>query len=96
MLRMFGGGKGRRSAYDAFMLRLHHFLKESETIQTQATRRVFTFAPGSAWLLFSDGLAHAQLRGRFTLEHSFFVSSECLTQPAEWPVNILAGLTRND
>jgi hypothetical protein len=96
VLRLIAGGKGGRSAYDAFMLRLHHFLKESEALQTQATRRVCTFAPGTAWLLFSDGLAHAQLRGRFTLEHSFFVPPECLVHPAEWPVNVLAGAARND
>lgn len=96
MLRLLTGGKAGRSPYDAFMLRLHHFLKESEANQTQATRRVCTFPPGTAWLLFSDGLAHAQLRGRFTLEHSFFVPPECLLQPAEWPVNVLVAATRKE
>jgi hypothetical protein len=93
MLRLFTGPKAGRSAYDALMLRLHHFLKENEAFQSQATRRVCTFAPGTAWLLFSDGLAHAQLRGRFVLEHSFFVSPESLVQPAEWPVGIVAAMT---
>lgn len=91
VLQLFGGRAGR-STYDAFMLRLHHFLKESEPFQTQAARKVCTFAPGSAWMLFSDGLAHAQLRGRFALEHSFFVPSECLVRPAESPVSVLASL----
>ncbi len=89
VLRLFTGRKTGRSLYDAFMLRLHHFLKESEPFQAQAPRKVCSFAPQSAWMLFSDGLAHAQLRGRFALEHSYFVPPDCLVQPADWPVTIL-------
>ena len=72
------------------MLRLHHFLKEDETFQTQAARRLWTFRPGSTWLLFSDGASHALMRGRFSLEHSFFVPAECLVRPEESPLAHLA------
>ena len=76
-------------AYDAWMLRLHHFLKEDEMFQAQAARRMWTFPPRSMWLLFSDGVAHAQLRGRFALDHSFFVPQSALTRPAESPLAML-------
>lgn len=82
-------GRRRRSAYDAWMLRLHHFLKEDQGFQLLAARRMWSFPPGSMWLLFTDGLAHAQLRGRFALEHSFFVPPECLQLPEESPLGLL-------
>jgi hypothetical protein len=79
----------RRSHYDALMLRLHHFLKQDLHFQTRAARKVIRLQAGSAWLLFSDGLAHAHLRGQYVLEHSFFVEPKCLQCPSEWPVAIL-------
>jgi 3-deoxy-D-manno-oct-2-ulosonic acid (Kdo) hydroxylase len=99
VVRVFTGTKARRTAYDAWMLKLHHFLKEDDAFQAQASRRVWTFPPGSMWLLFADGVAHAQLRGQFSLEHSYFVPTECLTYPEEAPVSMLAacgagGITR--
>jgi hypothetical protein len=72
------------------MLRLHHFLKQDEAFQAQAARRMWTFPPGSMWVLFADGVAHAQLRGRYALEHSFFVPVESLHRPAESPLVRLA------
>ena len=92
VVRLFAGRGPGRSAYDAWMLRLHHFLKENEGFQAQAARRLWTFPPGSMWLLFSDGLAHALLRGRFSLEHSFFVPHECLTRREDAPVSHLVQL----
>jgi 3-deoxy-D-manno-oct-2-ulosonic acid (Kdo) hydroxylase len=89
MLGLLSGGRQRRSAYDGWMLRLHHFLKEDQAFQMQAARKMWSFPPGSMWLLFSDGLAHAQLRGRFALEHSFFVPQECLELPEESPLGVL-------
>ena len=81
LVRLFVPGRPPRSPYDAWMLRLHHQLKEDEVFQAQAARRLWTFPPGAAWLLFSDGLAHALMRGRFALEHSFFVPHANLTRP---------------
>jgi hypothetical protein len=90
VVRLFTAGRAGRSAYDAWMLRLHHFLKQNDRFQAQAVRRVWTFGPGSMWLLFADGVAHAHLRGRYVLEHSFFVPVELLARPAESPLMQLA------
>lgn len=90
VVRLFTGGRAGRSAYDAWMLRLHHFLKQDEAFQAQAARRVWTFPPGSMWALFADGVAHAQLRGRYVLEQTFFVPVELMRRPAESPLALLA------
>ena len=76
------------------MLRLHHFLKQDEVFQVHAARRVWTFPPGSMWVLFADGVAHAALRGRYVLEHSFFVPLELLHHPDDSPLAHLAAAGR--
>jgi hypothetical protein len=86
VVRLFTGGGPARSAYDTWMLRLHHEMKEDEAFQAQAVRRLWTFPPGSVWMLFSDGVAHALMRGRFTLEHSFFVPHANLARPDASPL----------
>src|SRR5262249_16942119 len=77
------------SAYDTCMLRFHHFLKANEELQERSMKRVWSFAPGSAWLAMTDTLSHAVLRGRHALEHSYFVPPGTWALPDEAPVNIL-------
>ena len=89
LIRLFTGDRGGRTAYDAFMLRLDHFLKQDNDFQTRAARRLWQFPPGAFWLLFSDGLSHAQLRGRFALELAFFVPPAALAASDAAPLAIL-------
>lgn len=78
-----------RTEYDEFMLRLHHFLKTNDEFQERAARRLWHFKPGTAWLLFSDALSHAELRGQYALEHSYFVAPQTLALPEESPSVLL-------
>jgi 3-deoxy-D-manno-octulosonic acid hydroxylase-like protein len=78
-----------RTAYDEFMLRLHHYLKTNDDFQERAPRRIWHFKPQTAWLLFSDTLSHAELRGQYALEHSFFVAPHSLMLPDESPPILL-------
>ncbi len=78
-----------RSAYDAFMLKLQEFLRADDKFQERSPKRFWRFAPGSAWLLFTDGLSHAVLRGQYALEHSYFVPLEALTAPEVSPLRQL-------
>jgi hypothetical protein len=89
LLRFLQPGREPRSAYDAFMLRLHDHLKLSDVFQEKAPRRFWSFPPGSAWLVMTDALSHAELRGRFALEHSYFVSPQMLLLPGESPAALL-------
>ena len=89
VLRLFQPGRARRSPYDAFMLRFHDFLKANDEFQEHGPKRFWIFAPGSAWLVFSDVASHAALRGRFALEHSYFVAPETLALPDESPPTLL-------
>ncbi|MBI3408276.1 MAG: Kdo hydroxylase family protein [Planctomycetes bacterium] len=89
LLDLFQPGSEKRTAYDRFMLRLHHYLKTNDRFQERAPRRFWHFPPHSAWLLFSDGLSHAELRGRYALEHSFLISPKALELPEESPAALL-------
>ena len=75
-----------RTEYDEFMLRLHHFLKTNDEFQECAPRKIWRFKPGTAWLLFSDTVSYAELRGQHALEHSFFVAPQTLALPDEAPL----------
>jgi hypothetical protein len=82
-------GRSRRSAYDRFMLRFHDFLKQNDEFQERASKHLWSFAPGAVWLAMTDACSHAVLRGRFALEHSYFVPAHVLALPDESPAALL-------
>jgi hypothetical protein len=89
LLGLFRPPQGRCASSDRRMRRLHDGLKHSYEFQTRAPRRRWSFPPGSAWLAMTDGCTHAELRGRFALEHSFFVSPSVLVLPELAPAALL-------
>jgi hypothetical protein len=90
VVRIFHPNRPRRSAYDSFMLRFHDYLKAHDEFQERGPKRFWSFPPGSAWLAFTDACSHAVLRGRYALEHSYFVPPEALVLPEESPPALLA------
>jgi hypothetical protein len=89
MLRIFRPRQLRRSTYDEFMLRFHNFLKTNEEFQDRCRKRIWNFPPGSAWMVMTDTVSHAALRGRFALEHSYFIAPQTLALPHESPAALL-------
>ena len=57
--------------------------------RTTAFSLAGTVACRSAWLVFTDTASHAALRGRFAMEHSYFIAPEVLALPAESPAALL-------
>ncbi len=89
MLRLFRPGRRPRSVYDDFMLRFHNYLKMNDDFQEHCPKLFWNFQPGSAWLAITDTASHAALRGRFALEHSYFIAPETLALPEESPAALL-------
>jgi hypothetical protein len=79
-----------RSAYDDFMLSFANHLKLSDEIQDKSPRKTWRFPPGSAWLAFTDGLLHAELRGRCVLDHVFLVPPTAWVRPDMAPRTLIA------
>jgi hypothetical protein len=89
VLRLFRPGRARRTAYDQFMLRFHDYLKLNDEFQERSPKRLWTFPPGSAWMTMTDACSHAVLRGRYALEHSYFIPESALARPDESPAALL-------
>jgi hypothetical protein len=90
LARLFRRNYRPRGPYDEFMLRFHNFLKGNEEFQERCFKRYWSFGPRATWLALTDVTSHAVLRGRFALEHSYFVAPEGLALPEESPPALLA------
>ncbi len=90
-----------RSRYDEFMLGFHDYLKESVRYQSECVRFEWNFPPFSSWAVFTDGVPHAALSGRFALEQTLIISRDSMVLPELAPVNVLerlcgASMTRRE
>ncbi len=81
-----------RTPYDMFMLRFHDYLKENLEFQANCPKTIWKFPPLSTWMVFTDGVAHAVLSGRFAIEQTFLVSPNALIAPGFAPYKILEKL----
>jgi hypothetical protein len=82
-----------RSAFDAFMLHFHDWLKANADYQRNCPKYRFDLPPGSTWLVFTDVVPHAVLGGRLALEQTFIISRQSLAEPALAPSSILEKMT---
>ena len=78
-----------RAPYDEYMLFLHDWLKENTDFQTSSPKWELQFAPGSCWMVYTDGVPHAVMSGRYALEQTFIVPAQALVSPEVAPVNVL-------
>jgi hypothetical protein len=84
--------KGRRSAYDHFMLRLHDRMKSDLGYQRQAEQTLHELGAGSTWLAFTDQVSHAAVRGQYALEQTYYVPVSVMQDPSQAPLRILERL----
>ena len=90
VVRHFGELSSGSSTYDDFMLSFANHLKLSDEIQDRSPRKTWQLVPGSAWLAFTDGLLHAELRGRCVLDHVFLVPPTAWVRPETAPRTLIA------
>jgi hypothetical protein len=91
-LDKLGVTKGRRSAYDHIMLRLHDAGKLDAAYQASAPRAEVTFPAGTTWLCFTDQVLHAALAGHCALEQTFHLPVAAMAEPAHAPISVLEQL----
>ncbi|HEV3164848.1 MAG TPA: Kdo hydroxylase family protein [Isosphaeraceae bacterium] len=78
-----------RPEYDRFMLRFHHWMKESQTFQQNCHKDRWEFPPGSSWIVFTDTTSHSCISGQYALEQTFIVSRSSLVWPEKAPIAIM-------
>ena len=78
-----------RSPYDEFMLYLHDWLKENSDFQQNSPKQELVFPPGSSWMVYTDGVPHAAMSGKYALEQTFIVPRDALVTPQVAPCQVL-------
>ena len=78
-----------RPAYDRFMLRFHHYLKENETFQRDCPKDRWEFPSGSTWICFTDTTSHSCVSGQFAMEQTFIIRRGSLAFPNAAPIAVL-------
>ena len=92
LLERLGLTKGRRSAYDTIMLRLHDRMKQDRAYQRAAPAAEVAFPPETSWMVFTDRVLHAAIAGRFALEQTFHLPPAAMADAAEAPIAVLERL----
>jgi hypothetical protein len=83
-----------RSPYDRFMLSFHDYLKGSAAFQDGSEKSRVEFPAGATWMVFTDMVSHAVLKGRYALEQTFLVARDSLVLPDKAPIAILERIAR--
>jgi hypothetical protein len=81
------------SPYDRLMRRFHNFMKDSSEFQEspEGHRRI-AFAPGSAWMVFTDMVTHACVSGQHAFIDTFIIPLSNCRHPALTPYAVLQGV----
>lgn len=92
LLGQLGVTRGRRSRYDEIMLSLHDDAKRDAHLQKTSPHAVLEFPPGSSWLVYTDQVLHAALKGEFALEQTFHLDVDKMAEPERAPIRVLEKL----
>lgn len=93
LMHALGLTKGRRTAYDQLMLQIHDRSKEDDAYQASAPCEAVDFPPGATWMVFTDGVVHAAMGGRYAFEQTFYVPVSAMVEPAASPLKTLERMT---
>jgi hypothetical protein len=86
--------KQRRTAYDHYMLKLHDRMKSDAQYQSSVQASAFEFPAGTSWMVYTDQVSHAAMRGSCAFEQTFYIPVEAMESPESSPLRILERLTR--
>jgi len=68
--------RGRRTAYDHYMLQLHDQMKADLDYQHSSRQSHFDFPAGTTWAVFTDQAPHVATAGQHQLEQTFYLQVE--------------------
>jgi 3-deoxy-D-manno-oct-2-ulosonic acid (Kdo) hydroxylase len=84
--------KGRRTAYDHFMLGIHDRMKADESYQSQVSQVKLDIPPGTTWSCYTDSVSHAAMSGQFAFEQTFYLPVSAMKDPERSPLRVLERL----
>lgn len=92
LLKVVGVKGADRSPYDRFMLHFHDWLKFNADYQTNFPKEETAFPPNSVWMVFTDTVPHAVMRGKCAIEQTFIIPSQAMVAPQTSPIRVLEQL----
>jgi hypothetical protein len=89
LLRALKITKSYRTLYDHYMLRMHNVMKKDQHYQQTASQQTVRFAAGSAWIVQTDHVSHAAMKGRYVLEQTFYLPVKAMLDECRSPLRVL-------
>lgn len=89
LLRLLKITKSYRTLYDHYMLQLHNLMKSDETYQANAKQQEVKFPPGTTWIVQTDDVSHAAMKGQYVLEQTFYLPVKAMLDETKSPLRIL-------
>lgn len=89
LLNMLGITQGPRTLYDHYMLSLHDNMKFDMNYQNQAASEIIELPALSTWVVYTDCVSHAALRGQHALEQTFYLPVSAMHNPELSPLRVL-------
>jgi hypothetical protein len=96
LLEHLGITRSRRTAYDHIMLGLHDSAKADDAYQHTSSSVEIEFPAGSTWMVYTDYVVHAALRGQYLLEQTFHLPVAAMRNEQHSPLRRLERLFRRD
>ena len=84
--------RGRRTDYDQAMLMLHDGAKLDDAWQARAPCTEVELPAGSTWIVYTDGVLHAAMRGQHAFEQTYLMPVAAMAHPERSPLRTLERL----
>lgn len=94
LMRALRVTKALRSDYDHYMLGLHDGMKADLGYQRSLSEGgLFEFPAGATWIVYTDQVSHAALKGQYVFEQTFHLPVAAMADPEESPLRTLERMT---
>lgn len=94
LLRLLRITKSYRTAYDYYMLRIHDLMKSDDEYQRFVPQETISFPSGSTWIVQTDQVSHAAMKGQFLLEQTFYLPVSAMLDESKAPLRVLEKILR--
>jgi len=92
LMRLCRITKSYRTAYDHYMLRMHNKMKGDDDYQKNAQQMQVHFPAGSTWIVQTDHVSHAAMKGQHLLEQTFYLPISAMQDASHAPLQVLEKL----
>lgn len=81
--------KKLRSRYDHYMLHIHDNMKLDDDYQRSVAKKTLEFPSQTSWIVYTDQVSHAALKGKQLLEQTFYLPVDAMANPSTAPLTLL-------